>query len=112
LSLPTSTANRLQLNSNIFQFIIFVYHVDLKDDLLSPIVFARLNSLDVNGQLDSIQDDLFKDFQKLRIIDFAISNLKEFFHLGNKWMTYLNLNVSKLKQGEELKKKLLILTMN
>ena len=80
----------------------------LDQNNLSPDLFRNVESLGLAGILYGIQVDLFKDFQKLRIIDFAISNLKEFFHLGNKWMNYLNLNVSKLKMGEELKKKLLI----
>ena len=66
----------------------------LDQNNLSPDLFRNVESLGLAGILYGIQVDLFKDFQKLRIIDFAISNLKEFFHLGNKWMNYLNLNVT------------------
>jgi len=81
----------------------------LDQNNLSPDLFRNVESLGLAGILYGIQDDLFKDFQKLKIIDFAISNLKEFFHLGNKWMNYLNINVTRINTDEDLKRRLLIL---
>ena len=49
------------------------------------------------GVVDGFEIDLFKDFNKLKVINLAISNLKEFFHLGNQWMKILN---SKIKKGD------------
>jgi hypothetical protein len=81
----------------------------LDQNNLSPDLFRNVESLGLAGILYGIQDDLFKDFQKLKMIDFAISNLKEFFHLGNKWMNYLNINVTRINTDEDLKRRLLIL---
>jgi hypothetical protein len=81
----------------------------LDQNNLSPDLFKNVEILGLAGIIYGTQDDLFKDFQKLKIIDFAISNLKYFFHLGNKWMNYLNLNVSKINMGENSKRNLLVL---
>lgn len=83
-----------QLNSNIFQFILNVFHIDLKEDILSPLVFGRLNCLDINGQLDSIQDDLFKSFKQLKMLRFRTQNVKGLFVRRNEWLKYLNYEVS------------------
>jgi len=62
----------------------------LNEKNLSHDLFQRIKYLSIAGVLDGIQASLFKDFYELRVIDFSLSNLKEFFHQGNKWMTYLN----------------------
>lgn len=75
------------------------YFIDLKlilhyeifdENILNLNLFARIKFLGLKGILNGVQVSLFKEFQKLRDIDMRISNLKELFHGGNKWMKSLN----------------------
>jgi hypothetical protein len=66
----------------------------LNKNNLIPDLFRNVQRIGLAGILDGIESDLFLDFQNLKIIDLAISNLRELFHQGNKWMNYLNLNLS------------------
>ena len=70
-----------------------VYHIDLNSDILSRFVFGQVNSLDINGQLNSVQTDLFKSFSKLKILRFRTQNVKGLFSRNNEWLNYLNNDV-------------------
>ena len=84
----------IDINSKIFQFILEVFHVDLNSNLLSPLVFKRLHVLDINGQLNVIQRDLFKSFTKLKMLRLRSQNIKKLFSRQNAWLEYLNYNVN------------------
>jgi hypothetical protein len=93
LTTPPSNVNLKHLLS--LQLIMTFERLD--ENNLAPIVFKNVQRLGLAGILTGIEAKLFGDFQKLKTIDFALGNLKEFFHQGtNKWMTYLNLNGSGL----------------
>jgi hypothetical protein len=67
----------------------FIYeHLDEKN--LSPDLFHHVKYLSVSGVLNGIQSELFKTFRYLKVIDLGISNLKQLFYGGNKWMNSLN----------------------
>ena len=51
-----------KLNSKIVQLVITLYHTDLDYKLLNPDVFRELNFLDLSGEINSIQEDLFKSY--------------------------------------------------
>lgn len=59
---------------------------------LCPDLFMKTLYIGVTGILNGIQDNLFDYFPHLNNIDFIISNLRELFHGGNKWMNGLNVN--------------------
>jgi hypothetical protein len=63
----------------------------LDNNNLSPNLFKKMEYIGVTGVLNGIKSDLFLSYQNLKIIDLGISNLKEFFHQGNKWMSSLNI---------------------
>ena len=92
-SLINQTAEA-DINSKIFQFIISVYRTDLNANLLNHLVFKRLKVLDINGQLNSIQVDLFKSFKELKMLRLRSENIKKLFSRQNEWLEYLNYDVS------------------
>jgi len=87
-----SSSKALLTKLNSLQFYLTYESLSVKN--LSPLLFQNIKSVGLGGILNGIQTNLFKDLGYLRSIELAISNLKEFFHFGNKWMIYLNVNVS------------------
>jgi hypothetical protein len=63
-------------------------YLDLSN--LSSDLFRKIKYLIIIGVLNGIEPHLFKDFQDLDKINLCISNLKEVYHMGNQWMSYLN----------------------
>ena len=51
-------------------------------------------ALDVNGPINYIQEDLFKSFKSLKTLRFRTQNVKRILTHQNKWIDFLNLNVS------------------
>ena len=91
--------NFFMLNSNIYlknlKVLLFGITYDSLDrSNLSPDLFRKVKQLGITGVLNGIESNLFKSFVDLRVINIAVSNLREFFHTGNQWMSYLNLNAS------------------
>ena len=95
--------NRLifyQLNSSqvyldyLSVLILEITYENLNRDNLSPDLFRKIEHLGITGILCSIEFDLFKEFKNLKVVDFVLNNLREFFHTRNEWMNYLNLNTS------------------
>jgi hypothetical protein len=87
------TEENFLLNANILQLVIRVYHINLNSNLLSRFVFGQISSLDINGQLNEIQTDLFKSFKKLKILRIRTQNVKGLFSRNNVWLNYLNYDV-------------------
>jgi len=93
--------NFFQLNSskiylkNLRAFILSITYENLNRNNLSPELFRKIQFVDIAGIVNGIESNLFKDFKDLSIINLALSNLREFFHMGNQWMNYLNLNMNK-----------------
>jgi hypothetical protein len=81
------------LNSSIYQLELNFYHADLNEKILNKHVFQNLLILDIDGPVRSIQDDLFKSFDYLRIIRLRSQNVKRLFARNNNWLNSLNLKV-------------------
>ncbi len=92
----TRITENIYLASEIFQFSLRLYHFDLTTKLLNEDVFKNLIALDINGQINSIQYDLFKYFEKLKMIRFRTQNVKGLFTHKNKWLNSLNSKVTKI----------------
>lgn len=90
----SNQTNKMDIGSEIFQFIISVFDVELNTNLLNPLVFKRLKVLDVNGQLSSIQNDLFKSFKELKLLRYRSQNIKKLFSRRNNWLNYLNYHLN------------------
>jgi len=86
--------NKTNINSEIFQCILTVYRDDLIANVLDRLVFKRLKSLDINGELNFIQNDLFKSFKELKMLRFRSQNIKKLFSRQNEWLNYLNYDVN------------------
>lgn len=104
----TDIANSF-LNKNVLNFIdvnetnismIFIKNLmlDIKYDVLSfnimnRYLFQNLERIKIYGCLIDINEELFKHFDSIKKLDFVLDNLREFFEMGNRWMSYLNNNV-------------------
>jgi hypothetical protein len=63
-------------------------------DQLNFNLFKYTRSLILVGILSNIDTELFAPFSSLKTIQFKLNNLNEFFHQGNKWMTFLNNHIN------------------
>jgi hypothetical protein len=59
-------------------------------------LFEQLEALEIIGQINSIQDDLFKSFKQLKLIRFRTQNAKGLLTRKNKWLNSLNSDVIKI----------------
>ncbi len=91
------------LNSNpknVFFVTLQLQYETLNDKLFNKHVFANTEVLSVSGILSTIEEELFRDFNRIRVLFISIENLKSFFHSGTKWMNGLNYNLNvDLKNG-------------
>jgi len=78
------------MNSAIYALNLRLYHIDLNKNLLNKHVFEKIQWLILNGIIQSIDDDLFKSFKYLKLIELKIENVRNLFHKKNKWLQYLN----------------------
>jgi len=83
-----------RINSSIFQLNLLLYHTDLNSNLLNKYVFAKIKSIDLNGQITGIQDDLFKSFGSLRMIRIRMQNIQNILVRNNKWFDHLNFDLN------------------
>ncbi len=82
------------LNSTIYQLQLDLYRINLTDQLLNKMIFKKLLILDLNGCIDLIQNELFKDLDNLKMIRFRTQNMRKLFSKNNKWLDWLNTNVN------------------
>lgn len=104
-----------KLNAKILQLRLDGYHYDLNDKLLNKYAFKTLSILDINGPINLIQQDLFKDFNYLKMIRIKTQYLKNLFVRNNKWIDYLNskiyVDLSHKPRAKDLIDKILILVL-
>jgi len=85
--------NFKDLNSTIYNLCLFTYHIVLKDALFNKEVYKELFFLELNGPIDSIQDDLFKSFTNgFKLLCIRMQYIENIFMKNNKWIQYLNYN--------------------
>jgi len=82
------------IQSKVDYLALHFYQADLNLRLLNAMVFENINILDINGPLGLIQEDLFKNFQKLRVLRIRSPNIKHIFAKNNKWLNHINSNVN------------------
>ena len=83
------------LNSSIYQLHVNFYHADLNSKILNEFVFEKLQVLDLNGPINSIQKDLFVPFNDLRLLRLRSQNVRKLFSQQNQWLELLNLKRNK-----------------
>jgi hypothetical protein len=80
----------MYINPVIFDLDLRLYHIDLNEKLLNKHVFKNLVRFTLNGIIHSIDDDLFKSFDYLKLLQIKMENIQNIFHKKNKWLQYLN----------------------
>jgi len=83
-----------EMNSIISHLQIYIYHSDLNSKFLNKHVFKQLKSIDMNGQITNLQEDLFKPFNKLNFIRFRTQNVKNILVHNNKWLNNINYDIN------------------
>ena len=82
--------NSVQLNSNINILSLYTYRTELSNNILNKKVFRSLTFIEINGCLNSIQTDVFKSFQLLKILAIRMQYIKNIFVRNNKWLQILH----------------------
>jgi len=90
-----------KLNCSIFQFQVSFYHTQLDSALLNEYIFKNMMVLDLNGQITSIQEDLFKPFKYLQMLRFRMQNIENVLVRNNAWLRYVNNRVNVDLTNEE-----------
>jgi len=92
------------LNCKVNKFTIYESDIYLNDKLFYVEIFKFVQELNIiASKLNGIQNDLFKNFQKLKQIVFEITNFKQFLGTNTGWMSYLNGNITvNLNDSEDL----------
>ena len=84
-----------------------VIYEGLTKEILNRNLFRQIYVLNVYGIVNEIQQDVFREFGLLKNVDLVLSNFRQLFHLGNKWMTSLNSRVHvNLSNRSEVKLKI------
>ena len=78
------------LNCSIYETYLIMYHSELNTKLLNENVFKKLFSLDINGIINKIDKDTFKNLDNLQLLRIKSQNIKQIFVKNNKWLKYLN----------------------
>jgi hypothetical protein len=80
------------INSNVsYELAVEGYNYKLDTGILHPLVFEKTPELYCSGTIQSVQTDLFKNFQLLTSLSFYLTSLGNFYHqIGIKWLKYLN----------------------
>ena len=66
----------------------------LTSKIFNAKLFGNVEELVIEGVVNGMQSDLFKEIKSLKNINLQINNLKNFFHAGNNWMLFINYYIS------------------
>ena len=69
-----------------------VYFESMSETLLNRKLFYNVNHIKFDGLLSDVANEglFLKRFEQLNMITLALSNMREFFHKGTKWIELLN----------------------
>ena len=74
------------LKSEINHFEVYGYQIDLNEKLLNKYVFKRMYVFSFYGQINSIEEGVFKDFNQMFGITFQVEFISSVFHSKIKWL--------------------------
>ena len=84
-------SNNYDLNiEKLIDLTLYVKYETITERIINKHVFKNIKELTLYGLVYNFQTDLFKNFNKLKYVDFLFENFRQLFHNGNEWMTYLN----------------------
>jgi hypothetical protein len=85
----------IELNTLIDNFYIDGYAFKIDSIFLNRLVFESIVNLFFKGTIKSIEHDVFKSFNYLRILRFDMVSLRNFYHqVGLEWLSYLNMDLN------------------
>jgi hypothetical protein len=84
--------NRVEVFKNVDSLAYGMYGEILTLDLLGGTtnLFENIHQLSLSHVINGVENDFFQKFSVIKFIDFRLDNMKEFFHLGIKWIENLN----------------------
>ena len=87
----SSNYNSTQLNSSVTElFLLQIEKIDIDSNLLNENVFKNINGLIIAGEINSIQQGIFKSFAYLRTIYIVLEYFENLIHKGTKWISSIN----------------------
>ena len=78
------------LNCTMHNVQFYLYHIEINAKILNEHVFKNTAVLDLNGIINFVQDDIFKNLNNLRVIRIRSQHIKNLFVRKNKWLDYIN----------------------
>jgi len=90
--LSQNEIDSFKLNSYIYHLGLCLYRTNLDKKILNKDAFAFTVVIEINGIINSIQTDLFKDFKNLKVLFIKMNYVQNIFKKNNKWLQYLNYN--------------------
>ena len=85
------------MNANVSKIFIQSFNVDLDEKLLNKNIFRSIRELEIDGRLNSIQNDLFSSFDQLRLVRLQADCFRQLIsRQGIEWIKSMNkrLNVN------------------
>ena len=75
--------------------IVFVtcYRVYVNDDLFNKYVFKTMKFLELTGQIEAIEKEVFKQFEQLKLLRLGVQYLTALFHKDTRWLNSLNTHI-------------------
>ena len=93
LSINETKLNNLNIKE-LEYLILTVYCETISWTNLNPFVFKNLKVLQVDGNIEHFDENLFEIFDEIRSISVKSDELINFFHRGTKWLNSINRNLN------------------
>ncbi len=82
--------NTADLNTIVLHVDFSLYRIYFDENLLNLAIFKYIQSLQIDGVINGIQNDLFKSFTNIKVLRIQTQHVKKLFATNNKWLEYLN----------------------
>jgi hypothetical protein len=82
--------NTADLNTIVLHVDFSLYRIYFDENLLNLGIFKYIQSLQIDGVINGIQNDLFKSFTNIKVLRIQTQHVKKLFATNNKWFEYLN----------------------
>ena len=87
--------SNFSLNNKVLRYLnIEVTYESLSSKIINPHVFKYMKCMTILGIVYNIENKLFSNFKKLRLLQFIVSNLRQLLQNNNKWLMDLNSDVN------------------
>ena len=88
-------SSNFSLNNKVLRYLnIELTYENLTSKIVNPHVFKYVKFITVLGILYDVENQLFSNFKKLKLLQLIANNLRQLLQNNNKWLMNLNTNVN------------------